>query len=304
MKDLINRYYVYVYMDPRNPGEYVYGEHKFDYEPFYIGKGTNRRYNSHLIESRGFSNRKNNNKSNIEKIRSILNDGMEPVIIKYRINLSENEAYEIEGKLIFLLGKKINKKGPLLNYADGGKGPTGYIHSDAHKEKMRIISSGKKHTEETKNKLSADRIGEKNPMFGKKVNDETRTKRKDSMIGKNSKAILQYDLDGNFIREWISGNEIQRTMNILQTSISRVCIEKNKSAGGFFWMFKGDEIVNKINIKKIKNKYILQYDINGILIKEWNSMNNIFSELGFNKKRIYSSIHSMSITYGYKWKYK
>ena len=34
------KYYVYIYIDPRKPGKFKYGEYEFDYEPFYIGKGS------------------------------------------------------------------------------------------------------------------------------------------------------------------------------------------------------------------------------------------------------------------------
>jgi len=43
-----NRFYVYVYLDPRKPGNYTYGDYHFDYEPFYVGKGCDDRLNDHL----------------------------------------------------------------------------------------------------------------------------------------------------------------------------------------------------------------------------------------------------------------
>jgi len=31
-------FYVYIYLDPRKPGRYVYGDYCFLYEPFYVWK--------------------------------------------------------------------------------------------------------------------------------------------------------------------------------------------------------------------------------------------------------------------------
>ena len=59
-----NRFYVYAYLDPRKPGIYTYGEYTFDYEPFYIGKGTGSRLYRHLWESE-------NNTTNNYKFRLI-----------------------------------------------------------------------------------------------------------------------------------------------------------------------------------------------------------------------------------------
>ena len=53
-----------------------------------------------------------------------------------------------------------------------------------------------------------------------------------------SKPIIQYTLDGKFIREWESQAEASRQCGIHFGSISNCCLGRSKTAGGFIWRFK------------------------------------------------------------------
>lgn len=54
----------------------------------------------------------------------------------------------------------------------------------------------------------------------------------------SKKVVLQYGLDGKFIREWESQAEVSRKLNINQRNISGVVLGKRKTAGGFIWRYK------------------------------------------------------------------
>lgn len=56
--------------------------------------------------------------------------------------------------------------------------------------------------------------------------------------GKCSKTVLQYDKEGNFIREWPSGWEVQRQTGYLRGNISLCCSGKYKQAYGYVWKYK------------------------------------------------------------------
>jgi len=54
----------------------------------------------------------------------------------------------------------------------------------------------------------------------------------------NSKSVLQYDLDGNFIREWESMASIERQLNYSHQSISKACNSINNIFKNFKWVLK------------------------------------------------------------------
>lgn len=70
-------------------------------------------------------------------------------------------------------------------------------------------------------------------------NPLTLLKRGESKKGKkyHIRPVLQYDKDGNFIREWDTITEAERTLNIAH-KIWDVCQGKRKTCGGYIWKYK------------------------------------------------------------------
>ena len=133
-------YYIYVYLDKRKKGSYSFGDLHFEYEPFYVGKGTNNRYLTHLRVANG--SRKGKNNLVIAKIKSILNDGFEPTIVKIFEDLTKENYDYYEISTIKLIGKSCNNSGPLLNTTDGGDGGITWIgkHHNKGKKLEEIVS--------------------------------------------------------------------------------------------------------------------------------------------------------------------
>lgn len=112
-------------------------------------------------------------------------------------------------------------------------------HSDETKQKIseslkRISSSnkGKYLSEETKKKLLATHLG-------KPLSDEIKKKISKTQINdqNKSKKVLQFTLDGEFVKEWLSIAECGRNgFNV--NSVCRCCQGKQKTAYGFVWKYK------------------------------------------------------------------
>lgn len=152
-------FYVYAYLDPRKPGNYIYGEYEFNYEPFYIGKGKKDRDKFHLINA--FRKKRCNLREKF--IRQLVNDcSKDPIILRVKENLSEDESLTLEIDLITLIGRRDLDIGPLVNLTNGGEG-----------------TSNRVYTEETKRKISlnhADFSGSNHPRYGKTLSEETKKK--------------------------------------------------------------------------------------------------------------------------------
>ena len=175
MESVENRFYVYVYLDPRKPGNYTYGDYHFDYEPFYVGKGSGNRFENHL----------NGNDVNehfdrtIKKIQRVC--GCNPIIVKYQDILLEQDSFDLEIKMIATIGRHDLKRGPLCNHTNGGDGLP-FLSSDCIKKRALASAKttvergslrgsnhplyGKTHTDEVKQMLSINHVdvnGENNP---------------------------------------------------------------------------------------------------------------------------------------------
>ncbi len=140
--------YVYFYLDPRKPGNFVYDNYTFAYEPFYVGKGSLKRSRSHLYQARGYYGI---NLYKERKIRKIWESNMDPVILLFKSG-SQNVARADEKTAIALIGRF--PQGPLTNIWPGGEaGPLGVKPSAATRAKMSKTRKGRAFSEQHKESL-------------------------------------------------------------------------------------------------------------------------------------------------------
>lgn len=176
-----NKFYAYIYLDPRKPGKFCYKSVCFLYEPFYVGKGHGNRYLKHLIKNkiRGlFQN----------KLKKILSDfskqDLKNYIVLFRNNLTEVKAFEFEQNLIEEIGRFDFGTGPLANHTDGGEGTSGAIRSTEFKDKISKANKGQHFSEEIKRKMSQSHKGLSSPNQGKKLSEEHKKKIKISCLNR------------------------------------------------------------------------------------------------------------------------
>lgn len=105
----MKRYYVYDLIDPRTN------------EPFYVGKGQGDRIYNHVSMIR--NNKRDHNGPKCDRILEILDEGLEVIhkIVEYFD--TEPDALRFERDRIRLIGRAIDKTGPLLNIKRGDEKP-------------------------------------------------------------------------------------------------------------------------------------------------------------------------------------
>jgi len=101
-----NQYYVYIYLNPLQPGVYSTTTHTFSFKPFYVGKGKGDRLYDHLKGARYTRSTKHGNIHKINTIRKIQSNGAQPIIFKIAENLYEDDALDLELSLILELKQK------------------------------------------------------------------------------------------------------------------------------------------------------------------------------------------------------
>lgn len=132
-------------------------------------------------------------------------------------DLTIEQAKEKEKEFISLYGRVDLKTGTLVNLTDGGDGVLNMNENAELRIKISKASIGKKMSESAKKKM-----------------------------GDNQKLpIIQYDLDGNFLKEWDSILNATKAVGKHSTNIMRCCQGKFKQAYGYKWAYKYPERVGR-----------------------------------------------------------
>ena len=118
--------------------------------------------------------------------------------------------------------------------------------------------------------------------------------------------VLQYDLDGNFIREHKSVRYAAQDTNTNARSISNVTHGWSKSAGGYIWRLKYNDTLGEMQVYTDNNKRGIEcYDLNGNFIKEYESLISADRDLGINYNSICACCKGKTKRAGnYIFKYK
>jgi group I intron endonuclease len=189
-------------------------------EIHYVGRSVNPkgRYRMHIHLA---IKTKHKNKKDAW-ICSLLNKNLKPIMEIIDIT-SQKESIEKEKFWIEELRKTCDLKNS-RDYIENN-----YLFSEETRKKMSDAAMGntsKRGTicsDETKGLISAS-------MMGMKHSDESK---------KNvSKIVLQYDRNGDFIKEWPSGKEAAKCLKISQGSLSSAALGYRKTCGKFIWKYK------------------------------------------------------------------
>ena len=73
---------------------------------------------------------------------------------------------------------------------------------------------------------------------------------------KTQKPVLQFTLDGEFIKQWDSARAVERELGFNNSDLSKCCKGKKKSVGGFKWCYHYKSLWINKHVPLIKQKKV------------------------------------------------
>lgn len=127
-----------------------------------------------------------------------------------------------------------------------------------------------------------------------------------SREGLRDVSVLQYDLDGKYIRQYKSVKDAAKLLGIKRTGISNVLNGWSKTAGGYIWRLNNGNAPDEI--EKYKNNGltpVLCYDLSGNFVSEYKSIQIASIELNVHHQSISECCRGKNKRAGnYIFKYK
>lgn len=143
---------------------------------------------------------------------------------------------------------------------------------------------------------------------------------KQSIINKLSIPILQYTIQGDFVKEWKSCKEAGKILDIKPSLINKVCNKHNKCCREFIFFFKSEypDIPKHIDTSYLgklasdpnrykdgKSRKVYQFELDGTLINTFNSVKEAAKLLGYAESTLgkYCRGKNNGIYKNYKFSY-
>lgn len=195
-------YKIYTLADPRTN------------EIRYVGltcKTLASRRSSHLTDARNLS--KKNHRTHW--LRSLLKQQLKPVIEL----LDEASSYDDLIKLeIYWISQLKAWNFRLINETDGGEGSVGYKHTPESMLKI-LIANRKRQVKPKKSRMTKE---DQYTLLSKAL----------------SIPILQYDLKGNFVKQWVSRLKAAKVNNSSSSAIGHSLKDPTRTAIRFYWRYQ------------------------------------------------------------------
>lgn len=264
-------HYIYTLINPRNN------------QVFYVGMSKNpkRRLNGHITASKLDKYKRH------KYIKSLLTIGIRPVI--KIIDCIDGDGWKELERFYIDYYKAIGYE--LVNVAPGGGSYPNW--------------SGKKHTEETKHKISEGNKGKpkQKGKRGKQKNPQTTSRWDKGLIGRNGKSVYQYSLDGKYLKKYNSTNDAGIKNNISQSTVVRCCNKEIYRAKNFIFSYEyNPEGIEPFNY--IHNVKVNCFTQDNNFVKQYNSLAEASKDKNTSSPNITAVLKNRQKTAGgYIWKY-
>lgn len=272
----------------------------------YIGssKDLNERFYDHLF----------NKSSNIHLQRSITKYGIEnfefSILEFINIDLFQNKIEDTKKKILereqyyldyICKASENNYKFKSISYNINRKAESclGAKRTEEQRKNYSAWQKGRKLSDKHKNNIKLGRIEMFNnpdylsPLKGKKISDSHINKIIQSKLYLVKK-IIQYDLEGNFIKEWDSIKNAQICLGLKKSSsLSRCAGGHLKTACGYIWRYKEDENIPQ-KIDTFLDRKIKVYDRNMNYLGIFNNCFQIEKILNINHTVVSNALKKLN----------
>lgn len=179
-----------------------------------------------------------------------------------------------------------------------------------------ILEECKKHELDEKEEAYVSKYQSNNYKYGynstpgganNTISDSTVEKLRTST---KTKPVLQFDLNGNFVKRWISVSEVGRVLGANPTNVSGCCHFKygRKTTLGSIWIHEDYYLENGLNLDYYLEdvpttwKPVVQISLQNVVIAEFPSAREASRQTGFSWKNISQVCNGDKKTHkGYKW---